>query len=298
MSTKAENYLSESAYAAKPMLRWIATNYPKTKITVHDYLPDMMDQQIDESWLFKTHHYLQPSHQIKHNVTTSIDHRRLVDKGLRIAMVMGVDKPKLCIKDGKWFLYFVDSLAQRNNTTVDDVNNVTTELFYWSPDACDIMAKQAHLIRQWFDLPMNLGLQHVVSWPNSDYSLRTLFEQLIKPVIYPDYDFRTFQVAKSNNIFRAEMDSWFFKNMQGTTVYNAWQAGVDYMINNTHDRYLEHHKQGLVQYLSPLYYVGESSTQNNNKIDTGSISALQTAKDQRRGNRTYAHCINHKLIWM
>ena len=35
-NTKAENALSEWNYAAQPLLDWIATHYPKTKITIHD----------------------------------------------------------------------------------------------------------------------------------------------------------------------------------------------------------------------------------------------------------------------
>jgi hypothetical protein len=34
---RSENTLSEWEFAAKPLLDWIATNYPAVKITVHDY---------------------------------------------------------------------------------------------------------------------------------------------------------------------------------------------------------------------------------------------------------------------
>jgi hypothetical protein len=292
INTRAENYLSESAFAAKPILRWIANNYPATKITVHDYLSDMLEQQTDESWIFKTHHYLQPSHQVKHNVTASIEQRRMLDKGKRIAMVMGVDKPKLCIKDGKWFMYFVDSLAQRNNVTADDVDSVKTELFYWAPEGCNIMAKQAHLIKQWFEMPQNSGFKYLACWPNSNYALRTHLEQLIKPIIYPDYDFNTFQVAKSSNIFRAEMDTWFLKNMQDTSIFQVWEAGVKHVIENVHPRYLENTDQGLKQYVSPLYYVGDEK-QTAPGIDTGASNTITEAR-----NETYpiVHCINKKLV--
>lgn len=274
------------------MLRWISTNFPQTKVTVHDYLSDMLEQQVDESWVFKTHHYLQPSHTIKHNTTTDDNHRRLLDQGKKIAMVLGVDKPKLCIKDGKWFTYFVDSLAQRNNIAQDDLDSVTTELFYWAPEGCDIMAKQAHLIQQWFEMPVNQGLQHLVQWPNSDYSARTAFESIIKPVIYPDYDFRTFQVAKSSNIYNAEMDTWFFKNLGGTDLFQTWKAGVDYVISNVDHRYLENNNQGTRQYTSPLYYIADAKSTRPG-IDTGAVATLN---NDVKSNKPTMHCIYNKLV--
>jgi hypothetical protein len=292
-NTRAENYLSESKFAAKPILRWIANNYPATKITVHDYLSDILEQQTDESWIFKGHHYLQPSHTFKHNVTTSIEHKRLIDKGKHVAMVMGVDKPKLCIKDNKWFLYFVDSLAQRNNVTADDVESgVTTELFYWAPEGCDIMAKQAHLIKRWFEMPQNSAFKYLARWPNSNYALRTHLEQLIKPIIYPDYDFNTFQVAKSSNIFNAEMDTWFLKNMKDTQVFQVWEAGVKHVIENLHPKYLENNNQGLRQYVSPLYYIGDE-TITSFGIDTG---ATDTLTESRQETYPLIHCIKNKLV--
>lgn len=291
-SRASDNYLSESAFAAKPILRWIADNYPATKITIHDYLSDMVEQQTDESWIFKTHHYWQPSHQVKHNASASLDHLRLADKGKRIAMVLGVDKPKMCIKGDKWFMYFVDSLCQRNNVTVNDVEQVTTELFYWAPEGCDIIAKQCHLIRNWFEMPGNERFKYLAQWPNSDYSLRTPFEQIIKPLIYPDYDFNTFQVAKSSNIARAEMDSWFFKNMQGTEVFKVWEAGVNHLMQNIDPRYLENNNQGTKQYMSPLYYIGDAVTRSP-RVNTGATEVLHSFTSSPTPT---THCINHKLV--
>jgi len=35
-NTKCENTLSEWEFAAKPLLEWIKTNYPRVKVTMHD----------------------------------------------------------------------------------------------------------------------------------------------------------------------------------------------------------------------------------------------------------------------
>jgi diphthamide synthase (EF-2-diphthine--ammonia ligase) len=55
---KPENTLSEAQFAAYPILNWLSTVAPRTKITVHDYTENMLTGQYDESWVFKTKDYL------------------------------------------------------------------------------------------------------------------------------------------------------------------------------------------------------------------------------------------------
>ena len=47
-NTKPENTLSEWRYAAQPLLQWIATHAPRTRITVHDYSEHMLGRGHDE----------------------------------------------------------------------------------------------------------------------------------------------------------------------------------------------------------------------------------------------------------
>ena len=88
-NTKCENTLSEWQFAAKPLLDWIATNYPKVKITVHDYSEDMLNSNVDESWVLKTKDYFQPGHAFKHDNIGLIDHRRDADSGKSICVLYG-----------------------------------------------------------------------------------------------------------------------------------------------------------------------------------------------------------------
>ena len=295
--TRSENHLSEWEFAAKPMLNWIATNFPATKITVHDYLQDMIEQQSeDESWIYKTRNTLQPGHPVKHTVASSIDHKKLVDRNIKIAMVFGCDKPKTCVKDGKWFLYFQDALANHNNADMGDIENVTTELFYWSPEGCDIVCKQSHMIRQWFELPMHRNLQNMVLWPNGDYANRTFYERLVKAIIYPDYDFNTFQTAKASNYLYAEMDTWFFNNFKDTKLFQVWEDGLQFLIENLNPRYISTQQEGIIvsgvtSYMSPLYYLGPSDIPKIGVVQNGDV-----LRKARNDQTKYVHVINSKLV--
>lgn len=260
-NTKCENTLSEWELAAKPILQWVATNLPQTKITFHDYSEDLVNNKLDDTWVFRTKDYAQPSHAFKHDTVSLKDHRLAADSGKKICILYGVDKPKMCIKDKKWYAYFIDFQANHANTVVYEYTNINIEYFYWTPDLPEILLKQAHMIKNWFSLPSNKFLQHLVRWPNHSVTQRTTYEHVIKPLIYPDYNPATFQVSKPSNNFYAEMDFWFFKNFTETTAYKNWQAGLQLITNNIDKKYfnLEQGREvGFVGFISPFYYLGEA----------------------------------------
>jgi len=260
-NTKPENTLSEAKYAALPLLNWISVQSPRTKITIHDYSEDMLVSTHDESWVFKTRDYFQPGHPFKHTVDAVDDHKRTLDQGLRVCVLWGVDKPKVCVKDKKWYLYFMDIQANAANPDLAGYTNASNEYFFWSPDLPEMIIKQAHVIKNWFNLETNKYLQHLVRWPNYNFTQRTAFEHIVKPLIYPDYDPTTFQTAKPTNSFYNEMDYWFYVNFRETHAYRVWQSGLRYLTDNIDPKFFNNEMGrpvGLVGFISPFYYLGEA----------------------------------------
>jgi hypothetical protein len=264
-NTKPENTLSEWRYAAQPLLKWINDHAPRTKITIHDYSKDMLESGHDEDWIFRTKDYFQPGHAFKHTVDAVDSHKQTLDQGKSVCMLWGVDKPKVCIKDKKWYLYFMDVQANNANPEVGQWDNITNEYFYWTPDLPELLCKQAHMIRKWFDLPTNTYLQHLARWPNYSFAQRTTFEHIIKPLLYPDYDPSTFQTSKPTNSFYNEMDHWFYTNFQDTRAWNVWQAGLKHLVDNIDPKYFNNElgrPVGFVSFISPFYYLGDAVYQN------------------------------------
>jgi hypothetical protein len=257
---RSENTLSEYEYATKPLLNWIATHHPKVKITVHDYSADMLvNEDRDESWVYSAKEFLQPGHVTKFPNYQSIEHRYLVDGGKNICILYGIDKPKMCIKEGQWYLYFMDFQANYANPDMGDYTNITNEYFYWSPDLPEISVKQAHIIRNWFNMSSNKHLQHLVRWPNHSVAHRTTYEQIVKPLIYPNYDHMTFQVGKPRTNFYCEIDYWFYKNFKDHKLYSSWQAGIAYIENKVEKKFFNEtfgKSTGFVGFLSPFYCLG------------------------------------------
>jgi hypothetical protein len=264
-NTKCENTLSEWEFAARPLLNWIAQNHPTVRCTVHDYSENMLAGSTDETWVFNTKDYFQPGHAFKHDNIGMIDHRKDADAGKRICVLYGIDKPKMCIRDGMWYVYFMDLQANHSNSVVYEYNNITNEYFYWTPDLPEIVHKQAHLIKNWFMLPQNKFLQYLVRWPNHSIAHRTAYEQMVKPLIYPDYDPATFQVAKPTNSFYNEMDHWFYVNFKETRAFQVWQAGLDLLVKNIDAKYFNNElgrPVGFVGFLSPFYCLGPADYQD------------------------------------
>jgi hypothetical protein len=266
-NTKPENTLSEWEFAAKPMLHWVKTNFPNVKITMHDYSTEMLENKHDETWVFRSKDYFQPGHCFKHNALSTKEQRIFADQGRNTCVLYGIDKPKLCIRDKKWYLYFMDVQANCAVTITEDYDNITSEYFFWTPDMPELIQKQASIIKNWFSLPQNKHLQYLVRWPNYSFAHRTAYEQMIKPLIYPDFDPATFQTSKPTNSFYNEMDHWFYMNFKGTETYRIWQAGLNLLTSTIDPKFFNNEigkPVGFVGFLSPFYCLGEADY-----VDTG-----------------------------
>ena len=295
---RCENTLSEWEFATRPLLDWIATNYPAVKITVHDYTENIVNESAtkDESWIFRTRHYLQPGHVSKYQVLGHQDHKQLAERNLRICVLWGVDKPKVSVKDNKWFLYFNDGQASHSDQAIGEYTNITNEFFYWSPDACQLLAKQAHVIKNWFEQPAHANMQNVLQWPNANFSTRTIYEQVVKALIYTDYDLNTFQTFKSTNNIWNEMDHWFHHNFQGTRPYQVWESGINYLLDNLDPGFvgLVHGQaRDIAMYETPLYYFGESSIPPP-LIPLSTSTILRNHKVEP--GREHRHVINGQIV--
>lgn len=264
-NTNPENILTEFEYAAKPYLQYVATHHPEIKITVHDFSENIINYKGDESWIYSAKDYLHVEHTFKHDPLATKDHLNLAEGGKRIGIIYGIDKPKLCIKDGHWYFYFMDIMASHAQNVTGLYNNISTEYFYWQPDLPELIIKQAHIVKNWFMQPQNQHLQFLLRWPNHSVSNRTTVESLIKPLIYPDYNPTTWQATKSTTTFYAEMSYWFFKNLSDTHFHKAWQAGMDHIIKHVDPKFFTYklgNPVGFVGFLSPFYDLGPANYTN------------------------------------
>jgi hypothetical protein len=245
---------------------------------------------VDESWIFTTRDWFQPGHGIKHSPINTSEHRAIADSGKSICVLYGIDKPKLALIDGGWHMYFVDIHANHPHPVVNEYTNITSELFFWTPDMPELMSKQAHLIKRWFDMPQNQHLKHIIHHVTNSVSWRTTYENLIKTVIYPDYDPKTWQTVKATNSFYNEMDHWFHVNFADSELYSAWASGLQLLVDKIDKKYFVSSMgkvNGLVFYRSPMYYIGpEEVTQTHspafkNMVTSSKNEEIKILKDKK-----------------
>jgi hypothetical protein len=112
-------------------------------------------------------------------------------------------------------------------------------------------------------------LQFLVRWPNHSVAHRGAYEQLAKPLIYPDYDPTTWQTTKSTNNFYSEMTWWFFKNFKDTRFYQVWEAGLAHMVNTIDPKFFTYEQGravGFVGFMDQFYDLGPTDYVNTDII--------------------------------
>jgi len=229
------NFAAEHELQAIPRLKYISEKLPKTKITVLDVSNNVLSElhsSTDGDWVLHKNDSLSVGQLFRYNYFHFGNMKKQFDKNLKVAIIVGVDKPKTFISNTdntSFYLFFNDASA--NITTINDFNqdytNVTTELFYWSKDATDIMCKQAHVVKRW--LEKNPDKQRF--WINtSTYTRRKYHEKWLRNIIYTTWDSTWFQTDKATSWWNTEFDNWFRKSSSFSNEREIWKRGIQHLV--------------------------------------------------------------------
>ena len=258
--TDARNIEAEFELTTRPGLDAIIACSPRTKITYLDVSDATVQayQKFDgEEWITTANEYLHPQFIARWSATREKHQRLILDRGLKTAVIFGVDKPKVTIKDGKYYVFFVDNIPNSFRGGFNDVSytNLDTVFFFWSPDLPAIVVKQAHLIKKWFDA--NPAIKPILRWPNHDYNKRQAYELISRSIVYPDWDLGRFQCKKVSSTIHSEWDAWFFQHYKDSAEYQCWKKGIDYVERAIDPKYLrytfDNQFDGLVGMINGFY---------------------------------------------
>ncbi len=236
------NEFSEFEYAAKPLLKWLAVVSPRTKITIHDFSKDILSDNLvwDENFIHWTGDYITPGCIVRYNHATNKQHLQNFDQGKRVGIIFGTDKPRVIFQKEDVNVVFVDRPVHSATPALinNGYTNTEVELFYWSPELPELVIKQAHIIKRWFEHPINQRLSYMLNfWWQLSAVNRTVYEATIKGVIYPDYDLSTFQCNKPNAAMYQEWD-WWMKDFTHTEGYNTFKRGIDHLYKHIDNDFL------------------------------------------------------------
>lgn len=218
-----------------PRLREIAARLPKTKITItdcSDALFDELETAGDASWVLNKREGVNPAGMTRFNYLHFTDIRKQFDKNIRIAMVVGIEKPRTMIQRGDLLMAFSDRTT--NMITVaehlKEYPNATVEFFYWTPDCVEIMIKQGHVIKKFLET----NTQWQAQWQTKAVTpevYRTVHDPMLRSILYTTWDHNWFQSKKAVYDWYSEFDGWFLDLYKDTRAGNIWLEGIDYLEN-------------------------------------------------------------------
>ena len=192
VSHYSDNVTAEWEFRAKIDFDWLASAHPEIKLTLHDWW-EHADLTLKEDFWNNRNVMLNPF----------IEQRRTLEridsvyKHQRVAYIMGVDKPRIVIKDGKYYLYFLDVVGYSMTPDVTSVGNAEIEWFYWAPESEAILRKQAHMLKKHFQ--SNPELQPLIQWPPTPGIPIDYYQAVVRSQVYPTWDTRYFQLRKSED---------------------------------------------------------------------------------------------------
>lgn len=256
-----ENNYREIDLVALPYLKELSKNY-KFKVTYHSWGKDIVAGYKNADWVWsEVNCRLSPSTIARNRLHGNKNHLDLVDKGQRVGFIYGVDKPRLILKDGIYYLGFLDLLMQLSvgmGGIISGSDWENDEFFYWTPDMPEIVIKQSHMLKNYFE--KNPWLKPCVE--NSDQGdwFQNYSEQyfdIVKRVVYPTFNPHTWQTKKIKSLVFSENDSWFFKNSDDTAKKN-WLAGLKEIEKNVDSQWFNQGniKNGIMGSWSKWHKVG------------------------------------------
>jgi hypothetical protein len=266
---KSWNFAAEHELQVVPRLKYISEKLPRTKITVldvSDIVLSSMKMFDDVNWVLKRNDHLSIGQLFRYNYFHFSNMKKQFDKNLKVAIVVGLEKPKTVIANkNKFYLSFNDTVA--NITTINDFNddydNVKVEMFYWSKDTIPMMCKQGHVIKRYLeDNPKVIPywrLEHTFNGIklNANDLNRLIHEKVLRRIIYTTWDESWFQTDKSTSWWNTEFDAWFRNDATLKKEYDMWKRGIQYLETTIPD-YIEY-KNGSadrMQIFKHSYFLG------------------------------------------
>jgi hypothetical protein len=241
-SVEAKDMHNEWYHVLLPDIKWISDKMPATKITLYDYTNDMLNFEVDQDWILHVGEHFNPNVVNRIRRYDSIN-QDTYDKR-NVGHVYGIDKPRLFKDNGHWYFAFLDStlsIQSSHKPVFEKHNHINVENFYWSPDLPQMLIKQAHAVRSFFDA--NSQLLHLAKFSKTSHDDRAVYQDIVREIIYPFWRREIFQNKKANNIIFKEFDKWFF-DLASSKAKGVWNDGYQYVINSINSKWVNYNELG------------------------------------------------------
>lgn len=215
-----------------------------TIIDISQIAVDFFKDRINKfDWVYNTNSYLGPNNIARtFLIENQPSWQKLINQGKRVGFVWGLEKPKVVGAYGKYYTTFVDTIDQAVPTAhqINKPAGLFHELFYWSPDCKELLAKQAHTIKKFFKSAtasspyLTDRVMVRTSGAVVEGKIKYLTLAGTNKLLYPGWQPVPYQVKPSSIIF-SERDTWFFKLPDTDDAKHHWKNGILHRWLNTAD---------------------------------------------------------------
>jgi len=228
-----ENAWQEYKLVLEKDLQYLTTHHPDIKISFSDWSQNTNNIEFKDGWQHTQSTILagNPSNKFyAPNLTDSIDRFK------NIGWVLGIEKPRVCYRDGRYYMFFLDYVSHYVNDNESQRGHFwTPEFFYWAPESERILRKQAHTIKRFYQ--QNPQLLPYISWPPSNPKYGQLYESIVKPLIYPNWDLTKYQANKPmGNEYYMGWDTVLWHH--NPNLREHWIGGVKEALNAVDKKYI------------------------------------------------------------
>jgi len=245
-----DSYLNkEIESVAIPQTQEFLKTMPHTKQRVIDLTSIIKSMFAEDNnrldFIYKFNHSFGLHHLARSYLREKIDDwKKIIDSGKKLCFVYGCDKipVEFDLKNNKYFLQFrdiIDGCISPRTQTLGRLEEYD-ELFYWSPDALDLMTRQAHITVNYLRNPPEEDLDSTYLTQDSSVCLRTFYNSYVSVnnyksrmltmvnnlkyyltteglhrLIYPDFKEDTFTLGKGFGYIINPRDGWWFNGSKG-----------------------------------------------------------------------------------
>jgi hypothetical protein len=268
-----DTYLnSEVKRVAMPVAEKILEKSPNTKFRLVDHMQyqanlyNVDDNKFD--FIYKANAIFSPNQLARRYIREKEkDYLDLFAQGKRVCFVWGMDKPRINLVKGKYAVSFVDIVDNSVNPITQELDRPweIDEFFYWSPDACDLLCKQGHVVMRYLKNVPKEDL--AASWLNTkhnvlgntviDKKMYYLTNNGLHRLVYPDWNTDTYSSGKHDFLLMwSPRDEWFLKD-EHTEHRKIYTAGLEKLkeIAGPEWTSMKGIMHGLVRSTSKLYFL-------------------------------------------
>lgn len=261
----AFNFASEWDFTLKKDLEWLAQAHPEITIEVGDWLENLEESYFNDDLFHNTVNFNFMTNLLRNKYGSETE-KLLVDKGLKVGSIYGVDKPLLMVAGKKCFFYFADNAPATCPPRVENPDG--TEYFYWTPDMPQIVVEQAYKVYQWQKMYSEkkelilTGYRDPLKREQEVAKHLSTFEELtdiVRSIIYPDWSFAKFQAFKPVPIKEfdgKQKDFWLETRSEMIDMKHVWRHYWRSYMDKIDPKYLHENKEFKIS-RTQLHYLCE-----------------------------------------